>query len=50
MKYRIRRTSQFKKDYMLSIKRGLAIDKLDAAIELTFALIPSPSYALSMMI
>ena len=29
MKYRIRRTSQFKKDYKRSIKRGLQIDKLD---------------------
>ena len=34
MKYQIRRTSQFKKDYNRSIKRGLAIDKLDKAIEL----------------
>ena len=34
MKYRIRRTSQFKKDYKRSIKRGLPIDKLDKAIEL----------------
>jgi mRNA interferase YafQ len=32
MKYQIRRTSQFKKDYKRSIKRGLAIDKLDKAI------------------
>ena len=34
MKYKIRRTSQFKKDYKRSIKRGLPIDKLDDAIEL----------------
>ena len=34
MKYKIRRTSQFKKDYKRSIKRGLTIDKLDKAIEL----------------
>jgi mRNA interferase YafQ len=34
MKYQIRRTSQFRKDYRLSIKRGLLIDKLDRAIEL----------------
>jgi len=34
MKYRIRRTSQFKKDYKRSIKRGLPIDKLDKVIEL----------------
>ena len=34
MKYQIRRTSQFKKDYKRSIKRGLAIEKLDKAIEL----------------
>ena len=34
MKYRIRRTSQFKKDYKRAIKRGLQIDKLDEAIEL----------------
>ncbi|MCL2142523.1 MAG: type II toxin-antitoxin system YafQ family toxin [Methanimicrococcus sp.] len=34
MKYQIRRTSQFKKDYKRSIKRGLAIYKLDEAIEL----------------
>jgi len=33
MKYNIRRTSQFKKDYKRSIKRGLPIDKLDDAIE-----------------
>jgi len=34
MKYQIRRTSQFKKDYKRSIKRGLEINKLDIAIEL----------------
>ena len=34
MKYRIRRTSQFKKDYRRAIKRGLQIDKLDKAIDL----------------
>ena len=34
MKYQVRRTSQFRKDYKRSIKRGLAIDKLDRAIEL----------------
>jgi mRNA interferase YafQ len=34
MKYKIRRTSQFKKDYKRSIKRGLQIDKLDKAIAL----------------
>ena len=34
MKYKIRRTSQFKKDYKRSIKRGLDINKLDKAIEL----------------
>jgi mRNA interferase YafQ len=34
MKYRIRYTSQFKKDYRRAIKRGLTIDKLDKAIEL----------------
>jgi len=34
MKYNMRRTSQFKKDYKRSIKRGLPIDKLDDAIEL----------------
>ena len=34
MKYKIRRTSQFKKDYKRSIKRDLPIDKLDKAIEL----------------
>jgi len=34
MKYQIRRTAQFKKDYKRSIKRGLQIDKLDKAIEL----------------
>ncbi|MCL1828935.1 MAG: type II toxin-antitoxin system YafQ family toxin [Oscillospiraceae bacterium] len=34
MIYKIRRTSQFKKDYKRSIKRGLAIEKLDKAIEL----------------
>ena len=34
MKYQIRRTSQFKKDYKRSKKRGLDIDKLDKAIEL----------------
>ena len=33
MKYQIRRTSHFKKDYKLSLKRGLAIGKLDAVIE-----------------
>ena len=34
MIYQIRRTSQYKKDYKLAIKRGLAIDKLDKAVEL----------------
>ena len=34
MKYRIRRTSQFKKDYRRAIKRGLQICKLDKAIDL----------------
>ena len=34
MKYGIRRTSQFKKDYKRSIKRGLQIEKLDRAIKL----------------
>jgi len=34
MKYHIRRTSQFKKDYKNSIKLGLVIDKLDKTIEL----------------
>jgi len=34
MKYNIRRTSQFKKDYKRSVKRGLPIEKLDKAIEL----------------
>ena len=34
MKYKIRRTSQFKKDYKRSIRRGLQIDKLDKTIEL----------------
>ena len=34
MKYQIRRTSQLKKDYKQSIKRGLSIEKLDTAIEL----------------
>ncbi|MCL2473590.1 MAG: type II toxin-antitoxin system YafQ family toxin [Alphaproteobacteria bacterium] len=34
MKYQVRRTSQFKKDYKRSIKRGLEIDKLNKAIEL----------------
>jgi len=34
MKYKIRRTSQFKKDYKRSITRGLQIDKLDKAIEI----------------
>jgi len=34
MKYQIRRTSQFKKDYKRSIKRGLEIEKLDKTIEL----------------
>ena len=45
MKYHIRRTSQFKKDYKRSIKRGLAIDKLDKAIELlaTYGHLP-PEY------
>ena len=33
MKYHIRRTTQFKKDYKRSIKRGLVIDKLDKVIE-----------------
>lgn len=34
MKYKIRRTSQFKKDYKRVLKRNRAIDKLDNAIEL----------------
>ena len=34
MRYGIRRTAQFKKDYRRSIKRGLPIDKLDRAVEL----------------
>ena len=34
MKYQIRRTSQFKKDYKRAIKRGFTINKLDEAIEL----------------
>ena len=34
LKYRIRRTSQFKKDYKCAIKRGWAIEKLDKCIEL----------------
>ena len=34
LKYKIRRTTQFKKDYKLAIKRNLAIEKLDLAIEL----------------
>ena len=34
MKYQIRRTSQFKRDYKRSIKRGLEIEKLDTVIEL----------------
>jgi mRNA interferase YafQ len=34
MKYQIRRTSQFRKDYKRAIKRGLIIDKLDKVIEL----------------
>ena len=33
MKYGIRRTSQFKKDYKRAFKRGLALEKLDSAIE-----------------
>ena len=33
-KYKIRRTTQFKKDYKLAIKRNHVIDKLDSAIEL----------------
>jgi len=34
MKYEIRRTSQFKKDYKRAYKRGLSIEKLDTAIEI----------------
>ena len=34
MKYQVRRTSQFRKDYKRAIKRGLDIGKLDTAIEL----------------
>ena len=34
MKYKIRRTSQFKKDYRRAIKRNMEIEKLDKAIEL----------------
>jgi mRNA interferase YafQ len=43
MKYQIRRTSQFRKDYKRSIKRGLIIAKLDKAIELlaTDGVLPS---------
>ena len=33
-KYKVRRTTQFKKDYKLAIKRNYAIEKLDLAIEL----------------
>ena len=33
-KYKIRRTTQFKKDYKLAIKRNRIIDKLDTVIEL----------------
>ena len=33
-KYKIRRTTQFKKDYKLAIKRNRSIDKLDSVIEL----------------
>ncbi|MFI3230933.1 MAG: type II toxin-antitoxin system YafQ family toxin [bacterium] len=32
MKYEIQRTTQFKKDYKLSVKRGLNIDKLKSII------------------
>ena len=34
MKYGIRRTAQFKKDYKRAMKRGLAIEKLDHVVEL----------------
>jgi len=34
MKYQVRRTSQFRKDYKRAIKRGLDIGKLDMVIEL----------------
>jgi len=34
MKYQIRRTTQFKKDYKFAVKRGLSIEKLDVAIKL----------------
>jgi len=34
MKYLVRRTSQFKKDYKRSMKRGMSVEKLDKAIEL----------------
>ena len=34
MKYQLRRTKQFKKDYKRAIKRGYEIEKLDEAIEL----------------
>jgi len=34
MKYLVRRTTQFKKDYKRAIKRGLPIAKLDNAIEI----------------
>ena len=34
MKYEIERTSQFKKDYKLAVKRGLDISKLKTVIQL----------------
>lgn len=34
MKYEIQRTSQFKKDYKLAVKRGYDIEKLKKVIEL----------------
>ena len=37
LKYKIRRTAQFKKDYKLAVKRGYAIEKLDSVIELLAA-------------
>lgn len=33
MKYEIERTSQFKKDYKLAVKRGLDINRLKAVIQ-----------------
>jgi len=33
LKYKVRRTTQFKKDYKLAIKRNRVIEKLDLVIE-----------------